>query len=106
ETGNHVWHEDPEGREGYVYLSPLTAAYGRLYYVDFSFRTYCYEEVNPSDPDLIAQRAREAIPSLTESTVRPKIRKKKRTSAEVTVGCGGSYDLRQESPIGSKKKRK
>lgn len=65
ETGKHVWHAEPEGGKGFAYLSPLSAAFGRLYYVDGSFRTYCYEEVNPSDPELVYQRGRESFESAT-----------------------------------------
>ncbi|MBX7186077.1 MAG: PQQ-like beta-propeller repeat protein [Vicinamibacteria bacterium] len=49
ETGKHEWHEKPEGAKGYVELAPMVAAYGRLYYVDYSFRTYCYEEQGPGE---------------------------------------------------------
>lgn len=60
ETGKHEWHEKPEGANGYVESAPMVAAYGRLYYVDSSFRTYCYEEENPSDHSSKARPAMRA----------------------------------------------
>ena len=74
ETGRHEWHEIPEGSKGYVYLTPLTEHYGRLYYVDNSLRTYCYESATNSDvpheahlpdPSLRATGARKSSPGRT-----------------------------------------
>lgn len=67
ETGRHEWHEKPEGAKGYVEMAPMAAAYGRLHYVDYSFRTYCYEEQNPDDAAPKTRRASTGLKGLDAS---------------------------------------
>lgn len=57
ETGKHAWHAQAPGANGQIASEPLVGANGRLYYVDQNQRLYCFEEVNPTDPILKAQRA-------------------------------------------------
>lgn len=57
DTGKLVWSGQATGGEGYLSHSPMTVADGRLYYRDSTYHTYCFEEVEPSDPVLKAERA-------------------------------------------------
>ncbi|MEO8499981.1 MAG: PQQ-binding-like beta-propeller repeat protein [Vicinamibacteria bacterium] len=57
ETGKLVWSGEAKGGKGHVSHSPMTVADGRLYYRDSTYHTYCFEEVEPSDPALKAERA-------------------------------------------------
>lgn len=57
DTGKLVWSGRATGAEGYLSHSPMTVADGRLYYRDSTYHTYCFEEVEPSDPVLKAERA-------------------------------------------------
>lgn len=54
ETGAYSWHHRPRGGTGMG--SYLMSANGRLYYTDMSFRLYCLEEENPTDPVLMLQK--------------------------------------------------
>lgn len=54
DTGRYVWHHRPKGGTGMG--SYLMSVNGRLYYTDMSFRLYCLEEKEPTDPVLKAQR--------------------------------------------------
>lgn len=56
DTGRYVWHHRPKGGTGMG--SYLMSANGRLYYTDMSFRLYCLEEREPTDPVLKAQRGK------------------------------------------------
>lgn len=57
DSGKLVWSGQATGGEGYLSHSPMTVADGRLYYRDSTYHTYCFEEMEPSDPVLKAERA-------------------------------------------------
>lgn len=57
DTGKLVWSGQATGGQGYLSRSPMTVADGRLYYRDSTYNTYCFEEIEPSDPVLKAERA-------------------------------------------------
>jgi outer membrane protein assembly factor BamB len=54
DTGRYAWHHRP--RSGTGMGSYLMTVNGRLYYTDMTFRLYCLEEEEPTDPVLRAQR--------------------------------------------------
>jgi hypothetical protein len=57
-TSEPVWYAYPEGATGaFGWGVSLMIRDGRLYYADTNGWVYCYEEVSPTDPVLVAQRA-------------------------------------------------
>ena len=57
-TSEPVWYAYPEGATGaFGWGVSLMIRDGRLYYADTNGWVYCYEEVLPTDPVLVAQRA-------------------------------------------------